>query len=584
MGEVMAPAYRDRRVEEFRRISTWLQEDYERPEADRPLFVLFPEISMPQALVGEVDTLVEAMAAPTVVIGGLEYMSRAQFEELGSTLDLALPLDDVCEHLDGGGIVNTAALWLRRTDGSVVHFLQPKNHPFEPEAPHLCRGRLVGLFESADQARGRRFNFTVHVCADFASPDRVRRVLEECEEAKAGAHLDAAFVIQHQCDQSAEQFLDGAAAYFEAPEGGAAWADTSGASIVMINNAAERTCHRGHWGESQFKYQFIYRVDKRRLAGTDTYFIVDDGPHDTQSGVMRAVGPSAYLVHYKPRSLVRQVRGREYPEPFREAPCLHARLDGEQLHFKPLSAVPFWLKCEWIEAKAVFWPELEREDQVSQEMSEWWSQQWDQLADLWQAALGRATTAGMSLVESCMLLQRDMDGCPPTEGEPEEWGYEVRSAMDEFLRVFVLCRAWEANGRRIMPAPQGLRHALNPVGGWVSFVWGQGAYTADVIRRYREAMETDPAVLAAATEIVVVVLGPPRDHLDTARIREIFDAYAPINKQGLPDGSIEPVGEIAAASPPCPRFLQTQPLEGTLLVDSVEGASDLVADHLGVVD
>lgn len=587
MGGVMDRTHCERRRQALQRITRWLQTGYECAEEDRPLFILFPEISIPRALVGHVDALLEATKQPTVAIGGLEYMTRTAFEELGATLNLVVPLDEVVEQLEGGDILNAAGVWLREPDGAIRHFLQPKNHPFEPEAPQLCRGKLLGLFTSADQGKGRRLNFTAHVCADFAAANRVRQMLIACEQEMTNTHLDVAFVIQHQVDQAAEQFLDAAAAYFAPPTGGDTWADTAGASIVMINNAAERTRRRrGEWGDSQFKYQFMYGAKRKRLGGTDTYFLLDDGAHDTQAGVMRAAGPSAYLVHYKPRSLVRQVRGQERPEPFRDGPCLHAPLDEGELQFAPLRAAPFWLKCEWIEVAESFQDELaklSKEDRVPTGMVDWWVQQLDDAMDLWLMELYATPSAGIVLVENCLLLQRDIDDCPPNEREPEEWGQVVRSAMREFLRVFVLSVAWESNGKRISPAPQGLRHAVSPTGEWVSFVWGHGARTVEVVRSYRDAMERDPGIVATFQDIIVVMMGPTRDQPSQAQIDEAFDTWSPIHRQGLPDGSLDRVGEVAAPTVPSPKFIHSQPLERALMADSPEAASDL-ASHLGAIN
>lgn len=281
VGAAIPNPHRQRREQELGRLSAWLTHGYECGETDRPLFVLFPELSLPRDLTAQMDALFEGLERPTIGIGGLEYLSKAEFEELGGALNLVIPLDDLVGSLNNGTVVNTAAVWIKEPGQPVRHFLQPKNHPYEDEAPQISCGNLLGLFESVEQGKGARFNFTVHVCADFAAEQRVQQMLVECEQAKPGAVLDAAFVIQHNADQTASQFRAGARAYYAPPPEGETAADTAGASIIMINNASERVQRRGHWGDSQFKYNWEKKVRLERLRAPDTYFLHDDAAYGT---------------------------------------------------------------------------------------------------------------------------------------------------------------------------------------------------------------------------------------------------------------------------------------------------------------
>lgn len=569
-----------RREDELNQLATWLEREYECPEADRPLFVLFPELSLPRTLTDRVTEILEGRGQPTVVIGGLEYMVRDELEELATGLNLTVPPADLTENLHGGEVVNAASVWVSEPGNPVRHFLQPKNHPYEDESPQLCCGELLGFFTSRQQGLGRRLNFTIHVCSDFASAARVRQIREACEQAQTGSHLDFAFVVQHNPNQNAIQFREATRAYFAGPEGATPLAETSGAAVVMINNAAERLQRRGDWADSQFKYQFRHRVRRERLGAPDTYLIRDDGDFDTQSAVMRGTGPGAYLVRYKPRVLVSLSPGQDRPEPFFEGPCLHAEIEGTELEFRPLSAVPHWLRCEWLEERAAFSGELAGRDDCPPEMVEWFEDQLDEAFDLWLATLLARPTSATPLVQNC-LLRSDQPGCPPREAEPEQWVDETAAAMHDFLRVFMLSRVGEStDGTRVEPAPEGVRHAVGPLGERVSYVWGRESRTVDVIRRFIEALEQDPFVRSSPAGIVVILMGGPRDAPDPDLLLREFESYPSITK-ATPPGTVDRGGDVVGAARPLPRIGRSESLEGVLAADSVTEAQDLCQSFWG---
>lgn len=550
LGAPISESDSRRREAELSSALTWLTDEYELPEADRPLFLIFPELSLPRRLIEHVDTALERRDGPTIVVGGLEYIQRSELEDLLSELNLMITGDRVLANIHDGDIVNTALVWIRGTSG-LYHCLQPKRHPYEDEATHICRGDYTALFESSEQGYGRRFNFTVHVCSDFNSAQKVLDIRHECEEAKAGTPLDAAFLVEHNQNQNAVQFREAARAYFSPPTGGDPLAQTTGACIVMVNNAAETSLRRGHWGDSQMKYQFCYGVRRNRIQYPSTYFIHDDGAFDTQAAIMRSPGPAAYFLHYRPRSLVSQIPGHDWPEPFFEGPSLHATIDGTPLEFQPLFAVSHWLHCQWLDGMTSLEMELtESHSHLPPDMHEWWTNRYRDAMEVWLETLQRTPTSGRPMIEACLLRKNQPDS-PPRETEPERWGSDSRAAMRDFLRFFMLCRLWRLpNGSSVDPAPQGVRHASGPNGERVSFLWGRDLTVRAILRRFIEALYEDPYTRVTTEDIVIIMMGPPRDSPTPGLFDSVYQQYRDISRGRLDSDAITSGGDVVGAASP----------------------------------
>lgn len=180
-----------------------------------PLFIVFPEISLPLSLLPLVQSeMVHPLQTPVIVVAGLEHLSHETFHTdlLGMTgasmPQLTYTPESATRHL------NSAAVAI--SDGhSIRWFVQPKRkaHHEDPDL-NLCNDVLVFVNEDED----RPFVFCVQVCSDFNSGQYVDE-LRSCIWDAGVEHIDLTVLVQfynHQFNDltSHHQLRDALEAYF----------------------------------------------------------------------------------------------------------------------------------------------------------------------------------------------------------------------------------------------------------------------------------------------------------------------------------------------------------------------------------
>ena len=187
--------------------------------APRTHFTLFPEYSIPGLegvnLVG--DTLwATEWPRGTIVIGGTDGLSRADFETLAAAPNTNLDTT----HNDPNKIpdsewINCGITWVKGTDGTVERWLQPKLCPAWPEQNVTCnnmfRGNSVFVFKGQFDI-GTMYRFCSLICFDWIAPGGgqkpwravVEALSQQANELQAELSLSWLFVIQNNRSPSAE--------------------------------------------------------------------------------------------------------------------------------------------------------------------------------------------------------------------------------------------------------------------------------------------------------------------------------------------------------------------------------------------
>jgi hypothetical protein len=140
-------------------------------------FTVFPEYSIPGldgiALV-ETALLASDWPSGTIVIGGTDGLTQAQYVQL---------LQGDSTHVDAtrnaGNLVqldqwvNCAITWVKREDGNLERWIQPKLHPALEEMSishqHMFRGSSVYVFKGLME-NGAPYRFGTLVCFDWIGP------------------------------------------------------------------------------------------------------------------------------------------------------------------------------------------------------------------------------------------------------------------------------------------------------------------------------------------------------------------------------------------------------------------------------
>lgn len=191
-------------------------------------FTIFPEYSIP-GLEG-VAKITNAMAtadwpAGTVVIGGTDGLSRDEFVALAGEPNTHRngPANDLARII-AGEWVNCGITWVKRGDGVVERWLQPKLHPAWPERAiqyqSMFQGQSVFTFTGQFE-NGSYYRFSTLVCFDWiatvANRKSWRWVVDALsQQAPAGSELPFSwfFVIQNNPSPSHDTFLTEIGAFF----------------------------------------------------------------------------------------------------------------------------------------------------------------------------------------------------------------------------------------------------------------------------------------------------------------------------------------------------------------------------------
>ena len=204
-------------------------------------FTILPEYSIPglDAVDEFTDAIsVEAWPAGTVVIGGVQGLTKAEFQNLADRE--RTHLDHVNNNPDRVGPtewVNCSVTWVKGANGQVEKWLQPKIAPaWEELAIHhnaMFRGNSIFSFKGALENQ-TRFRFSSLLCFDWiasiANRSTWRWVLDDLnvEAGEGEISLSWFFVIQKNPQPSHLTFLNQVQGFFDA--------------TVLPNVNRERTC------------------------------------------------------------------------------------------------------------------------------------------------------------------------------------------------------------------------------------------------------------------------------------------------------------------------------------------------------
>ncbi len=184
-------------------------------------FTIFPEYSIP-GLEG-VALIEQALNEPdwptgTIVIGGTDALSKLDFETLSG--EQSTHLDTVHNSVDRiaqNEWVNCAITWVKRDDGIVERWLQPKLDPAGPERNAQCqemfRGDSVFVFKGQFSNSAKQYRFSSLIYFDWISTLNGEiawhGVLDALQQEAAPYELSLSwfFVIQHNRIPSHDTFL-----------------------------------------------------------------------------------------------------------------------------------------------------------------------------------------------------------------------------------------------------------------------------------------------------------------------------------------------------------------------------------------
>ncbi|HYI08146.1 MAG TPA: hypothetical protein VEK57_03660 [Thermoanaerobaculia bacterium] len=456
-----------------------------------PTFVVIPELSLPLALLPDVEKLIDTTAKPLVVVAGLEHMSLDRYNDLHRSFDGAtLPVD-----ASSGRRINAAAVWIA-TDQGTRRYLQLKRGPADIELQTVMRGAESFVFRSPDQHEGRRLNFAVAICADFTNKDEVLRIRRDMGTLNDVTALDLMFVLQMNPNQNAVQFRTSVAAFFDAPVTGMAEEATliaTDKSIIVFANQA-RTGAKEEYGRSTIHFRFDPGALRR--AGVSRTFCVEkhDG-HNHLSAVFREDGPAAYLVEYVP--LHRRNPGQPgstEPPLLRRALYADLRTIAKQLEFREIEPVTHWLIDSWTRDQKLIAHEAEKNFRASAAKKEAALNSWTRACAAgiawWKARLGDDNVARHHLG----IVAGSLDA-----SDPREWS--LTTTVRLFLRNFVLVSLGTDRAFALCATPLG---NVTSAGSDIAFVSGHHRWTWDTtVNEFYDGRRT---ALDTATKPPTVVL------------------------------------------------------------------------------
>lgn len=198
--------------------------------APKTHFTIFPEYSIPGLDgIALVETSIRAADWPTgtIVIGGTDAISKPDFVTLagapGTHLDTT---HNGLNRIAQNEWINCGITWVKRGDGTVERWLQPKLFPAWPEQDvhyqDMFRGNSVFMFKGPLE-NGTQYRFCSLVCFDWiATVDNQkvwRWVLEDLHQqafqAQAELSLSWFFVIQYNPKPSHDTFLTEVSGFFD---------------------------------------------------------------------------------------------------------------------------------------------------------------------------------------------------------------------------------------------------------------------------------------------------------------------------------------------------------------------------------
>lgn len=181
---------------------------------DKTHFTVFPEYTIPGLEgIAKIDSAMAGAAWPsgTVVLGGIEGMTPAQFRKLVEQGDVSFDSQaNGLERLLDQHWVNCSVTWVK-TDSGVKKWVQPKISPAWPEravqSNGMYGGKSIYLFKGKFE-NGATYRFHSLLCFDWVGDTGGKRVWEwvhasmDSAAQQVGASFELTWVFLMQCNDA----------------------------------------------------------------------------------------------------------------------------------------------------------------------------------------------------------------------------------------------------------------------------------------------------------------------------------------------------------------------------------------------
>jgi hypothetical protein len=225
-------------------------------------FTVFPEYSIPGHVgIAAVDQMVAATDWPngTVVIGGVDGLSKREFLELYTAFEIQRISLDISTLVLDHEWINCSVIWVREDTGEVRRFLQPKIRPCWAEmrtsALNMFRGRWIYLFQAKYNQDNFPCNFLSLICFDWVASLAGRTICDEILDLLSNRWqgnpkpLHWVFVPQYNEEPNHPAFLQSTHTFLDSSHHPTV--DRCHTCVVMANAAVQQSpCHSGRGGFS----------------------------------------------------------------------------------------------------------------------------------------------------------------------------------------------------------------------------------------------------------------------------------------------------------------------------------------------
>lgn len=192
-------------------------------------FTIFPEFSIPglEGIRKIQETLGRDQWNPgTIVIGGIDGLTKKEYSTLCNDDMIQVHDKNRPEEVKSNEWVNCCIVWMKRTNGSLQQWIQPKLSPSWPEKDmehsRMFTGRSVHVFSGKFENQ-RECRFLSLICFDWIGPIGrsygIRAILSEIDDywrrKNTRKDMNLVFVIQSNPDPNHLSFLQNAREYFE---------------------------------------------------------------------------------------------------------------------------------------------------------------------------------------------------------------------------------------------------------------------------------------------------------------------------------------------------------------------------------
>ncbi len=442
--------------------SDWLIRFFHPNTPKRPLFIVTPELSTPKNCSPLIENIVKSLDRPTVFIAGREYLTWDEYKnDIGNS-----DMPEKSEWLQGGNnnlFVNAAGIWMK--DGSnVKKFIQSKSHPYVEELSKIYPNNNILLFKSKDETPGKKINFSIQICSDFTSDEKVKNFRGVLVSGSCKTHsLDITFLLQCQDNQETDQFKKAAETYFKPAN---SMIETGNGCLVFINNANEVHGKQSLWGKSKFHFKFADRYSAPMKEAQPTYAAKIHDTFNHQEISFRERGAGIYQLTYKPHYLKDLSPGAGEQMPFQGQPCF-ALIQGNRFptgkdeeKFHPIHPFIYWLNNEWLEGQSLI-SSFSGQGYQAQAITEF-LQEYKKDLEKWLQHIGNSNRTARNVIGTYFLCFGNEIKYPFQSPEPEDWHPNSCEAIKKFLMVYTLINfAGRKLSQQIRPDVSEDRHAVS---------------------------------------------------------------------------------------------------------------------------